>query len=110
VYGPLLRRIAINMRFIPTSSDEATSALDAESERRVQDALDILMQDRTTFVIAHRLSTVRRAHKIVVLDRGRIVEQGSHQELIKNAGLYKQLYDLQFREQPAVMIPDAPST
>jgi ATP-binding cassette, subfamily B, bacterial MsbA len=78
--------------------DEATSALDSESERQVQQALDGLMQGRTTFVIAHRLSTVRRASKIVVLDRGELVEIGTHDELLARDGLYKALHDLQFRE------------
>ncbi|SNS43899.1 ATP-binding cassette, subfamily B, MsbA [Granulicella rosea] len=76
--------------------DEATSALDAESESFVQLALQNLMQGRTVFVIAHRLSTVRRATRIVVLDRGRIVEQGTHDELLAHSGTYKRLYDLQF--------------
>jgi ATP-binding cassette, subfamily B, bacterial MsbA len=81
--------------------DEATSSLDSESERLVQDALETLMEGRTTFVIAHRLSTVRRANRIVVLDQGRIVEEGTHEELLSNAGLYKQLYDIQFQDRPA---------
>jgi putative ABC transport system ATP-binding protein len=81
--------------------DEATSSLDSESERLVQEALEKLMQGRTTFVIAHRLSTVRRADRIVVLNEGRIVEEGTHEELLSTGGLYKQLYEIQFREFPS---------
>ena len=76
--------------------DEATSALDTESEQMVQKALDNLMVNRTTFVIAHRLSTVLHADKIVVLDGGRIVESGSHENLLANSRLYSRLHDLQF--------------
>ena len=76
--------------------DEATSALDAESERLVQEALANLMKGRTTLVIAHRLSTVRRADRILVLDRGRIVEEGSHAALLTRPGLYRRLHEMQF--------------
>lgn len=76
--------------------DEATSSLDSASEMMVQKALETLMEGRTTLVIAHRLSTVRRADRILVLDKGRIVETGTHNELLASNGLYKKLHDLQF--------------
>jgi len=79
--------------------DEATSALDTESEQMVQKALDNLMANRTTFVIAHRLSTVMHADRILVLEDGRIVESGSHDELIRNCGLYSRLCALQFTDR-----------
>jgi len=82
--------------------DEATSALDNESERLVQEALEALMKDRTSLVIAHRLSTIRNADTIVVLDKGKIVESGTHTELLSNNGLYKYLYETQFRNADAV--------
>jgi subfamily B ATP-binding cassette protein MsbA len=81
--------------------DEATSALDSESERLVQEAIDRLLLQRTVFVVAHRLSTIRRADRIVVLEAGRIVELGVHAELYRAGGLYRRLYDLQFREDPS---------
>ncbi|MBI1942741.1 MAG: lipid A export permease/ATP-binding protein MsbA [Betaproteobacteria bacterium] len=81
--------------------DEATSALDSESERLVQDALDTLMRGRTTVVIAHRLSTIERATRIVVLERGRIVESGTHAELLALGGVYAKLYRIQFATERA---------
>jgi ATP-binding cassette subfamily B protein len=81
--------------------DEATSALDAESERLVQTALERLMNRRTTIVIAHRLATVRAADRIIVMDKGRIVEQGSHDQLVARSGLYARLAQLQFEGQAA---------
>jgi subfamily B ATP-binding cassette protein MsbA len=77
--------------------DEATSALDSESERLVQSALEVLMRGRTSLVIAHRLSTIEGADRIVALDGGRVVEQGSHADLLAHGGLYARLHSLQFR-------------
>jgi ABC transporter fused permease/ATP-binding protein len=88
--------------------DEATSALDAESEHLVQDALDRLMKGRTTLVIAHRLSTVQGADRVVVLDHGKVVEQGSHADLVARDGLYRRLVQRQFaagRETPVAVSP-----
>jgi len=79
--------------------DEATSALDAESERLVQKAIANLVRDRTTIVIAHRLSTVRRANVIVVMEGGRIIEMGTHAELLASGGQYRRLYELQFADE-----------
>jgi subfamily B ATP-binding cassette protein MsbA len=81
--------------------DEATSALDTESERLVQQAIERLMVNRTSLVIAHRLSTIRRADRIVVIVRGAIVEEGTHEELLALGGEYRKLYDLQFHDQPS---------
>ena len=97
------QRIAIARALLKDSPililDEATSALDSESEMMVQKALENLMKDRTTFVIAHRLSTVRKADKIIVLDNGGIAESGKHEELISRNGIYRKLHDMQFKEE-----------
>jgi len=82
--------------------DEATSALDSESERLIQTALGNILKDRTTLIIAHRLSTIRDATKILVVDKGRIIESGSHEALMKKEGIYKKLYDLQFPEDEEI--------
>jgi ABC-type multidrug transport system fused ATPase/permease subunit len=78
--------------------DEATSALDTESERKVQEAIDNLVKDRTVIVIAHRLSTITNADRIMVLDEGKLVEFGTHKELLAKNGKYKKLHDIQFGE------------
>ncbi len=82
--------------------DEATSHLDSQSEALIQEALEKIMHNRTSIVIAHRLSTILRADQILVIDRGRIIEHGTHGELIEQAGLYAQLYETQFRHQREV--------
>ncbi len=101
--GGQRQRLAIARALIKNAPililDEATSALDNESERQVQASLELLMAGRTTLVIAHRLSTVQRADRIVVLDAGKVVEQGRHEELLELNGLYASLYRMQFRDE-----------
>jgi len=79
--------------------DEATAHLDAESEAAVQRAIDSTMADRTSLVIAHRLSTIRNANQILVIDQGRIVQRGTHEELLEQGGVYRNLYETQFASQ-----------
>lgn len=102
--GGQRQRLAIARALIKNAPililDEATSALDSESEHQVQSSLERLMAGRTTLVIAHRLSTVQKADKILVLDAGRIVEQGRHEELLAEGGLYASLYRMQFKDTP----------
>jgi subfamily B ATP-binding cassette protein MsbA len=101
--GGQRQRIAIGRALLKNAPvlilDEATSALDTHSERRIQDALNALMENRTTLVIAHRLSTVEKADRIIVLDAGRIVESGTHAELLEKNGHYSALYRMQFSQE-----------
>ena len=105
ISGGQRQRIAIARAILKNPQililDEATSALDTESERVVQDALDRLMVGRTSFVIAHRLSTIKNADKILVLEKGKIVEEGNHDELMDKDGLYAHLYKIQYRNKEA---------
>ena len=100
--GGQRQRIAIGRALLKDAPililDEATSSLDTQSERRIQAALDALMKNRTTLVIAHRLSTVEKADQIIVLDKGRITESGTHKSLLEQGGIYANLYRLQFAD------------
>ena len=82
--------------------DEATSSIDSESEALIQHATEVLTKDRTSIIVAHRLSTIKNATKILVIDKGQIVEEGSHNELISKSGYYKKLYDYQFKNEPII--------
>jgi subfamily B ATP-binding cassette protein MsbA len=113
--GGQRQRLAIARAFLKDAPilvlDEATSALDTESERQVQDALETLMRGRTTLVIAHRLSTVQNADRILVLERGRVIESGRHADLVAAEGAYARLYRMQFRdetERPAPALATTP--
>jgi len=101
--GGQRQRIAIGRALLKDAPvlilDEATSALDTRSERRIQEALNALMLDRTTLVIAHRLSTVERADEIIVLHEGRVIETGNHASLLEAGGHYADLYRMQFSEE-----------
>ena len=101
--GGQRQRIAIGRALLKNAPvlilDEATSSLDSQSERRIQEALNVLMKNRTTLVIAHRLSTVERADQIIVLDAGRIIESGTHADLLAADGHYATLYRMQFSDQ-----------
>ena len=100
--GGQRQRIAIARALLKNAPilllDEATSALDSESEALVQQALNALMQGRTTIAVAHRLSTIENADVIYVMDGGRITDQGRHEDLVVRDGLYRHLYELQFRD------------
>jgi ATP-binding cassette subfamily B protein len=89
----IARALLMNPRILIL--DDSTSSVDTQTEKLIQSALDTLMEGRTTFVIAHRLSTVRRADMILVMDKGQIVERGTHEELLAKGGLYKEIHDLQ---------------
>src|SRR5262249_37189395 len=96
------QRIAVARAFLKNAPililDEPTSSIDSRTEAVILDALDRIMLGRPTFLIAHRLATIRRADHILVIDRGRLVEQGTHQDLLQRKGLYRQLHDMQTKQ------------
>jgi ABC-type multidrug transport system fused ATPase/permease subunit len=100
--GGQRQRIALARVFLKDPAvvvlDEATSSLDNESERLVEEAMEELLRGRSTLIIAHRLRTVRRADRVLVLDRGRVVEEGTHEELVKRGGVYGKLYRAELRD------------
>jgi ABC-type multidrug transport system fused ATPase/permease subunit len=102
--GGQRQRLAIARVFLKDPAlvvlDEATSSLDSESERLVEEAMEELLQGRSTLIIAHRLSTVLRADRVVVLERGQVTEEGTHAVLMAREGTYAKLYRGQFREEP----------
>jgi subfamily B ATP-binding cassette protein MsbA len=104
--GGQRQRLAIARVFLKNPAivilDEATSSLDSESERLVEEAMEELLQGRSTLIIAHRLSTVQRADRVIVIDRGRVVEEGRHSDLVAAEGVYSRLYRGQFREEDAL--------
>ena len=93
----IARALLMNPRILIL--DDSTSSVDTQTEHMIQQALDLLMEGRTTFVIAQRLSTVRRADLILVMDQGKIVQRGTNEELLAQEGLYRTIYDLQLRDQ-----------
>jgi subfamily B ATP-binding cassette protein MsbA len=107
--GGQRQRLAIARVFLKDPAvvilDEATSSLDSESERLVEEAMQLLLQGRSTLIIAHRLSTVQRADRVVVIDRGRIIEEGSHASLLAHEGVYSKLFRGQFREREEIAAP-----
>ena len=107
--GGQRQRLAIARVFLKDPAvlilDEATSSLDSESERLVEEAMQLLLQGRSTLIIAHRLSTVLRADRVAVVDRGRIVEQGSHADLLASEGVYSRLFRGQFRDVNTLTVP-----